>query len=72
MKSIITLIRKTKKIDVNEEFKFYKYAIPEHEPIKLSTGEYLHIYRVAEYDKQDCQGIDFDVEEEAFYREMLE
>ena len=67
--SIITLRRPSNIIDVEKEFRFYKHAIPEHEPIKLSDGSWLHTYRVTKYNL-DYAGGDIDEEQEAFDREM--
>ncbi len=47
------------KIDVNQVFRFYKYAIPEHSPIKLSNGSWLHTYRLTRYDEiEEIHGSD--------------
>lgn len=62
---IKTIITKTENIDVNKEFWFYKYAIPEHEPIKLSDGTWLHTYRLTRYDFEDS-----DVEQDAVNEEL--
>jgi hypothetical protein len=43
----------------------YKYVIPEHEPIKLSSGLWLHILRVTDYNDSEPSG-DPDIEQEAF------
>jgi len=58
MKEIVSIQRKERNLDVNEEFRFYKYAIPEHAPIKLSNGMWLHTYRLTPYDP------DYDIDEE--------
>ena len=47
----------------------YKYAIPEHEPIKLSNGLWLHSYRVTKYNDFEPAG-DPDIEQESFNNEM--
>ena len=49
-------------------FRMYKYAIPEHAPIKLSNGKWLHSYKVTNYD-EDMRG-DLDEEQECFEREV--
>lgn len=60
-------------IQTGEEFDVntlpYKFAIPEHEPIKLSNGKYLRSYRVTKYNDHEPAG-DADVEHDAFEREM--
>jgi hypothetical protein len=65
MKKIISLQLPTDEIDVNREFRYYKYAIPEHEPIELSNGMWLHTYRVTSYDDFDPHG-DFNEELQAY------
>ena len=51
-------------LDVNEFFKYEKYAIPEHEPIKLSNDNYLHTYRITSYESLTSDPFgDFDDEE---------
>lgn len=69
MSKIITITRPSSEIDVNREFVNYKYAIPEHSPIRLSDGSYLHTYRVTRYNDFDPQG-DQDVEDGFAEREI--
>jgi len=70
MSKIITIQTKTWFIDKSKEFKNYKYAIPEHKPILLSTGLWLHIYKVTKYDDYNIAG-DIDIEEEQFNNNQL-
>ena len=65
---IISIQRPTQNIDMEKEFRGYKYAIPEHPSIKLSNGNWLHTYRVTKYG-QGPHG-DPDEEQDAFEREM--
>ena len=67
---IITIQRSSQDIDVNREFAHYKFAIPEHQPIKLSNGLWLHIYKVTKYNESSCFS-DLDVAQDSFEREML-
>jgi hypothetical protein len=67
---IITIQRSSPDIDTEKEFRMYKYAIPECEPIKLSNGMYLHVYKVTQYNDQNPAG-DEDEEQDAFEREQL-
>ena len=54
MNTIIKSIQTNSEIlDVNKVFKHYKYAIPEHEPIKLSNNLWLHTYRLTKHDIWD-------------------
>lgn len=69
MSNIVSIQRSSADIDVNSEFRNYKYAIPEHEPIKLSNGMWLHTYKVTAYNDHAPAG-DEDVEQESFEREM--
>lgn len=62
-KKIISIQRLTAEIDINKEFSNYRFALPEHPPIKLSNGKYLHTYRVTEYLDFEPAG-DPDTEEE--------
>jgi len=68
MNKIISFQSITLAIDVNNLP--YKYAIPEHEPIKLSNGNYLLSFRVTPYFDNDPQG-DSDVEQECFDNELF-
>lgn len=68
MKKIITLKTSSRYVDVSNWG--YKYVIPERAPIKLSTGTYLHIFKVTEYGT-DYAGGDFDEECDAFYSEQF-
>lgn len=65
---IISIERSTQDIDVANEFRMYKYAVSEHEPIKLSNGNWLHVYRVTNY-LSGAHG-DPDEEQSAFEKEM--
>mgnify|MGYP001569855465 CR=1 FL=1 len=65
---IISVERPTQDLDVEKEFRMYKYAIPEHEPIKLSNNNYLHVYRVTKY-SGGLHG-DPDEEQAAYEREL--
>ena len=67
MTKIITLQLELRQPDISGMP--YKYVVPEHEPIKLSNGLWLHTFRVTSYDDQDPSG-DPDVEQEAFDNEM--
>lgn len=58
----------SEEINVEEVFRHYKFAIAEHPPIKLSTGKWLHSYRVSYYNDQ-VHG-DPETEEEAFNYEI--
>jgi hypothetical protein len=69
MSNIKTIETKKYELDVDRVFAHYKYAVPEHDPIKLSNGNYLHVYRVTRYDDFDPQG-DSDVEQDFCDREM--
>jgi len=67
MSKIISIQSITSEIDVN---KFpYKYAISEHEPIKLSNGNYLLSFRVTNYNDSEPSG-DQDIEENCYYNEI--
>jgi hypothetical protein len=67
MAKIISFQSITPEIDVNKLP--YKYAIPEHEPIKLSNGNYLLSFRVTKYfDNSPCG--DEDVEQNCFDNEL--
>lgn len=68
MAHIVSIQTKSESIDVNQEFRHYKYAIPEHTPIRLSNGMWLHTYRVTKYN--DYDPYDIDVEQDAFYNEI--
>jgi len=59
---IIQIQRPDKAIDINKEFAYYKYAIPECEPIKLSNGNYLHVYKVTKYSRDSYIYGDIDEE----------
>lgn len=48
----------------------YKYAIPEHTPIELSNGLWLHTYKVTRYDDFGHPAGDQDSEQDAVDREM--
>ena len=50
---------------INSMFRGYKYAIPEHPPIKLSNGQWLHTYRLTKYNDNNVTG-DEDVEQDAY------
>ena len=60
---IVTIQNKSRIIDKNKEFRHYKHAILEHEPILLSNGMWLHIYKVTEYDNLKNGFLD-DIDEE--------
>jgi len=68
MKQFISFQRNSQEVDVNTEFRHYKYAVAEHSPIQLSNGKWLHTYRCTKYD--DYSPYDIDVESETTYREM--
>ena len=57
-------------IDVNDIFSEYKFAIPEHEPIKLSNGLWLHSYKVTPYNDDYMIYGDSGEEQDAMDREM--
>jgi len=46
---IISIQQPNPVIDIENTFSIYKNAEPEHEPIKLSNGMYLHTYKVTEF-----------------------
>lgn len=66
---IVSFQRETASIDVNKEFTNYKYAKPEHTPIRLSNGKYLHTYKLTPYNDYSASG-DEDIEAEAVEREL--
>ena len=69
MSQVISIQLKEQFIDVNKVFAQYKYAIAEHQPIRLSNGMYLHSYKVTRYNDHSPIG-DIDVENESFENEM--
>ena len=66
---IITQITDSSTIDVNVLFRFYKLAIAEFPPKQLSTGKWLHCFRVTPYASYDtfADGTDPDEEAKAYY-----
>jgi hypothetical protein len=70
MSQIISVQTNQRDIDVNKDFAHYKFAIPEHEPIRLSNGTWLHTYRVTKYNDLSPIGDD-DVEQRFFDEEMF-
>lgn len=70
MSKIISIQTDSQDIDVETQFRNYKFASPEHEPIKLSNGKWLHSYKVTKYNDHDPHG-DQDVEQESFEREIF-
>lgn len=66
---IISIQRNSQHLDVDREFAHYKFAIPEHEPIKLSNDLWLHSYRVTKYNESPCFA-DPDTEQDSFENEM--
>jgi len=71
MPTIRTIQSNTECIDVNDVFRNYKYAIPEHAPILLSNGNWLHTYRLTRYNDV-CPGGDPDIEQDAYERELYD
>ena len=67
MSKIITFQWRSEDYDVNKMP--YKYAIAEHQPIKLSNGTYLHSYRVTNYQDREPAG-DMDIEQDCYDKEM--
>jgi hypothetical protein len=67
MSKIITFQWKTEEFDVNKMP--YKYAIPEHQPIHLSNGMWLHTYKVSMFDDTNPSG-DIEIENEIFNQEI--
>lgn len=72
MNKIISIEHKDNTLNVNEVFKSCKYAIPECEPIKLSNGNWMHIYKVTPYGRETDENYnDIDeIEEDTFNREL--
>lgn len=56
-----TLYTNSQEVDVSKQFGNFKYAVPEHEPIQLTNGMWLHTYRLTRYDDTSAGG-DSDVE----------
>lgn len=69
MSSIVNLQLKEQYIDVNKVFAQYKYAIPEHAPIRLSNNMWLHSYKVTKYNDYSPIG-DEDIEQDTFDNEL--
>lgn len=69
MSQVVNIQLKEQYIDVNKVFAQYKYAIAEHEPIRLSNGMYLHSYKVTKYNDHSPAG-DIDAEQDAFDNEL--
>ena len=70
MVKIISFQHKEQDIDVNDVLRQYKYAIPEHQPIWLSNGSWLHTYKVTDYSRDSYVYGDQDEEQECFEREV--
>jgi hypothetical protein len=68
----VTHITDSESIDVNLIFKYYKLAVAEFPPKQLSTGKWLHCFRVTPYASYDTfsDGTDPDVECQAYYSEI--
>jgi len=71
MSNIISFHSPKNHIDKSStEYAQYKFMIPEHKPIKLSNGSYLHTFKVTEYNQEDKIYGDSDEEQECVDREM--
>ena len=69
MKRIITFQSSEEVPNLEKYFRHFKFAIPEHPPIKLSNNRFLHSYRVTSYDTGPYG--DEDEEQEVFDQELV-
>jgi hypothetical protein len=51
---IITVESEYSRLDWQKHFGQYKSAVYEHDPIRLSTGKYLHILRATDYSEEEA------------------
>lgn len=61
---IVTIQADSPTIDRERVFRHYKYAIAECAPLKLSTGKYLHVYKVTPYTMEENIYGDSDAEQD--------